>query len=647
MSQESKKSYIVGTAGHIDHGKTALIRALTGTDCDRLPEEKQRGITIDLGFAMLENDQVRLGIVDVPGHERFVHNMVTGASGIDLALFVVACDDSVMPQTREHLAILELLGLNAGVIALTKADLVDAETLELVRSEVHELTKGSFLDGAQAIAVSTVTNQGIEELKQTLFALADEQSPPPMFPYFRLPIDRVFSLPGHGTIVTGTVRGGRLSVGQSVSLGPTGQLLRVRRLQSHGRDVDCITQRERAAVNLAGIKHYELRRGNELLEPNCFEPARELLVKLRLLPSQRRALIHRQPVRLHLAAQTVTANVFLAHRELPPGGEAAAVLRFQQPLLAQYGDRFIIRGLSPIETLGGGMVLLPLPQRANAKEWLGLADRLDRPDFSERLEAFLEYQGTNDLNERMLAIRLGIPPETRPDVIQALCSQGKIERIQDSPECYLHAEFRRRVQQRLIQLCERELERRRPARMVPKEWLIQAAAKWTDRPVTERLIDELAKTGRLMARGDRVGLPHDTPRLTKRQQQLFDLMVTASIQGEQAPPTLKEIAQDAGLNAAELEPLAQLARDTHQLIRISPDLLIGPEALDALRESLLNLIETTSGITVARIRDQWQLSRKHVIPYLEFFDGIGITVRQGDVRTAGPSALRPLEELLE
>ena len=348
-------------AGHIDHGKSSLVRALTGGNVDRLPEEKRRGMTIELGFSHFDVDGIRFSIIDVPGHERFVHTMLAGASGVDLALLVVSADDSVMPQTREHLALLELLGIPRGIIALTKCDLVDAEQLELAHLEVDELVDGTFLAGAPIINVSARTGQGIADVSQALVEAAGQcHRRATDDPRFRLPIDRVFSPSGTGTVVTGTVWRGTARVGDVLHLLPAATPARIRRLQSQGADVDSVTAGERAAINLAGIKSDEVRRGDELATPLAFEPSRRHLVHLRCLSDAGHTIKHRDLVRVHLAANQTTAQVLMGDkREILPGEDLFAVLRCETSIVADYGQPFVVRQLSPHRTIGGGTMIAP------------------------------------------------------------------------------------------------------------------------------------------------------------------------------------------------------------------------------------------------------------------------------------------------
>jgi len=357
------KSVIVGTAGHIDHGKSTLVEALTGTHPDRLAEEKRRGITIDLGFAFLEENGVRFGFVDVPGHERFVSNMLAGAAGIDVLLLVIAADESIKPQTREHFDICRLLGVKRGVVALTKSDMVDSDTLELVRMEAEEFLRGSFLESAPLVPVSAKTGAGLGELKKALSDAAADSSSKDAARYFRLPIDRAFAMKGFGSVVTGTLISGSVGAGDEVELFPRGEQLRVRGVQSGGKSVERAAPGQRTAVNLAGIEHTALKRGMVLATPGKFRKTRRIDVRLELLPSARKM---KQGSRVHFhagTAETIAEVFFHTGKELPPGGSALANLKLQDEVLVLPGDRFIVRQFSPMVTIGGGAVLDPLARR--------------------------------------------------------------------------------------------------------------------------------------------------------------------------------------------------------------------------------------------------------------------------------------------
>ena len=430
----STKNIIVGTAGHIDHGKSSLVEALTGTHPDRLEEEKRRGITIDLGFAFLEEGGVRFGFVDVPGHERFVGNMLAGAAGIDLVLLVIAADESIKPQTREHFDICRLLGIQRGLIALTKVDLVDRETLELVRMELDDFLRGSFLENAPVIPVSAKTRQGLTELTEALVKQAREVSGKDAQRNFRLPIDRAFAVKGFGSVVTGTLISGRVSPEDEVELFPTGKKLRVRGVQSDGKSVDRVDAGQRTAVNLAGIDHHSLQRGMTLATPSRFRATRRLDVKLRLLPGVRK-LKNRALVHFHAGSFETMAEVALFERtELSAGEDCYAQFRLRQPALILPGDPFIIRQSSPLITIGGGTALDPLPRRPRAREasrseFLQAVERNDKPEIL----AQLTQRSLFGLPRPEISARTGWTDAEIQSTVQSIVSAKRVRLIPAEP----------------------------------------------------------------------------------------------------------------------------------------------------------------------------------------------------------------------
>src|SRR6516225_8023265 len=358
------RDLILGTAGHIDHGKTALVKALTGIDCDRLPEEKARGITIDIGFATLQVDDFRLGIVDVPGHERFIKNMLAGATGIDLALLVIAADDSIMPQTREHLEILKLLGLHHGVITLSKCDLVDETTREVVELEIRELVKGSFLEDADIVRTSAQTGEGIVELKAAIAAACKKVEARTGTEWFRMAIDRSFIVQGHGTVVTGSVTSGSIRVGDELEWLPKRERVRVRSLQNHDQAVDEVHRGMRAAINLAGVRLEDVVRGQELATPGYLVPSRVVTVRLHCLDDVKKPIKHRAPVRFHIGTSEIMGTVALLDCDtVDPGGWGLAQVFLEEPATATWGQPFVVRGASATLTLGGGQILQPVAKK--------------------------------------------------------------------------------------------------------------------------------------------------------------------------------------------------------------------------------------------------------------------------------------------
>src|SRR5467141_1024688 len=428
------KSVIVGTAGHIDHGKSTLVEALTGTHPDRLAEEKRRGITIDLGFAFLEENGVRFGFVDVPGHERFVSNMLAGAAGIDVLLLVIAADESIKPQTREHFDICRLLGVKRGVVALTKSDLVDADTAGLVRLEVEEYLRGSFLEGAPILPVSARTRAGLPELKQALLAAAQQAAGKDIARYFRLPIDRAFAIKGFGTVVTGTLISGSVAPSAEVELFPASKHLRVRGVQSGGKTVERAIAGQRTAVNLAGIEHTALRRGMSLATPGKFRVTRRIDALLELLPSAPK-MKQRTRVHFHSGTSETIAEAFLhSGKELAPGQSSFVQLRFQNDLLLLPDDRFIVRQFSPVTTIGGGVVLDPLARRPTVRDTgrLTFLESLKRGDKTEILAAMTERALLGLTLEEIVA-RTGWTAEEISATAKNLLDSGRVIAISAEP----------------------------------------------------------------------------------------------------------------------------------------------------------------------------------------------------------------------
>jgi selenocysteine-specific elongation factor len=446
---------ILGTAGHIDHGKTSLVRALTGIDCDRLPEEKARGITIDIGFAHLQLGQYRLGIVDVPGHERFIKNMLAGATGIDLAMLVVSAKESIKPQTVEHLEILKLLGVRHGVIALTMADLVDTTTREVVELEVRELVQGTFLEHADIVATSAVNGSGIEELKAALQQAAERVQQKSDRPWFRLAIDRAFTVQGHGTVVTGSVTSGSCKLGDEVAWLPSGDLVRVRSLQNHDQPVEEIRRGMRAAINLAGVKLEEVERGQELATSGYLIPSKVLTVRLYNLPALDRPIKHRAPVRVHLGTSEVLGSVSLLDcDQLTPGGWGLAQLFLEEPALSVYGQPFVIRSPSATTTLGGGQVLQATPDKIRRRHF-ELLERVEKLWTSssehERAMNVAWFCGRQGLTIADLARGAGLSPTAAEASIKQGLSEGTLTTLVNSSgkNITLHSDAVKEIQSRV------------------------------------------------------------------------------------------------------------------------------------------------------------------------------------------------------
>ena len=604
---------ILGTAGHIDHGKTTLVRALTGVDTDRLPEEQRRGITIDLGFAPLQLDGLEtVGVVDVPGHEAFVRTMVAGATGVDLALLVLAADEGVMPQTREHLAILSLLGVRAGVVALTKCDLVEQEWLELVEAEVRGALEGSPLADAPVVPVSAHTGAGLDSLREALCRAARSVPATPTEDLFRLPIDRAFTIRGTGTVVTGTVWSGLLARDATVRLLPSGDVVRVRGLHSHGRAVETVRAGERAAVALAGVAVERVHRGTVLVTGDAWRPSRLLRADVRLLPDAPRPLGSRSRVRLHLGTSERSARIVVSSGSLAPGEHASARVVLDEPLVARTGDRFVLRAESPAVTLGGGIVIDPFaPPRA--RPW-PMADRTS----AGLLDQLLADAGANGVRADELAIRLGVPPKSA----SALATPAGAWRV---GELLVGCSARQALEAEAVRLlgayhAEHPLE---PG--APQQWLRSRLG--APEPVAAALLASLTARGTSVADGGAIRLSEFAPTLSGEEAELRERLVSAIVAAGREPPSLDELAPLLGASAESLAAVARLSAREGRLVAVETGRYYSPAVVDAL------LGELRAGMTAgvdygpAELRLLLGVSRKFLLPFLEYCDRAGGTLR--------------------
>jgi selenocysteine-specific elongation factor len=628
------KSIIVGTAGHIDHGKSSLVEALTGTHPDRLEEEKRRGITIDLGFAFLEESGVRFGFVDVPGHERFVGNMLAGAAGIDVVLLVVAADESLKPQTREHFDICRLLGIERGLVTLTKADLVDRETLELVRLEVEDFLRGSFLENAPIVPVSRKTGAGLAELKQALVEQARQVAGKDARRDFRLPIDRAFAVKGFGSVVTGTLISGGVSPEDEVELFPAGLKLRVRGVQSGGQSVDRAEAGQRTAINLAGIDHHSLQRGMTLAAPSRFRATRRLDVKLRLLSGVRklknRALLH-----FHTGSFETMAEVVLFERsELAAGEDSFAQLRLRQRVLSLPGDRFILRQSSPLITIGGGTVIDPLPRRPRARE----ASRgeyllaVERNDKSEIL-AQLTERSLFGLPQSEISARTGW---TDPEIRETIRSNVNTKRVRiipaEPPILFAAARFDD-LSKRTFERVERFHKENPLEPGVSREELRVNLARRLRPEIFRAVLEELAAEKKVELQAEIVKRAGSEISLLPDEAKAKDQIEAAFASAGLAVPSVKEVLAKLSIEVRRSERLLQILLREKALHRVSPELIFHREALAELRTKLVAYKKSKGErISVPVFKDLTGVTRKYAIPLLEYLDRERVTRRQGDER---------------
>jgi selenocysteine-specific elongation factor len=624
MKAVEMKNIIIGTAGHIDHGKTALVRALTGIDTDRLKEEKRRGISIDLGFAHLQlSENVRLGLVDVPGHERFIKNMLAGVSGIDLVLLVIAADESIKPQTREHFDICMLLGIRKGMVVLTKADLAAGDLLELARLEAGEFVRGSFLESAPVVAVSATTGAGLDELRAELTRLAAAVPEKDASQYFRLPIDRAFAMRGFGTVVTGTLVSGTVRVDQDVELHPAGKRVRVRGIQVHGASVEMAIAGQRTALNIAGIDVSELARGMVLAEAGRFQATSRIDCSFRLLPSAK-PLKHRAPVHFHSGAAVVEAEIrrLSGTEPLAPGSHEYVRLVLSEPLLLLPGDRFIVRMFSPVVTIGGGVVLdIAAPRRAHV-------DRLrvlETAPLTERI-ALLARESRYGIGMSELVARTGL---LEADLRKAAAAAPMT--VLELPQFWLLDPGWVANQLEALHQHLKQFHRQNPLLTgVSKEELrskyFHAAPPWLMDALLARSISQTALT----VHGETVGLSSHKVALKQDEEDAAAKIENAFRAGGLATPAVHEVLAKSGVDSNRARTLLQLMLRDQRLVRVSEDLVFHASAAQSLRALLAP--KKGQRFSVPEFKDWTGVSRKYAIPLLEYLDRERITRRDGDLR---------------
>jgi len=625
---------ILGTAGHIDHGKTSLVRALTGTDTDRLPEEKRRGMTIELGFAELVIGRFHFGIVDVPGHERFVRTMVAGATGMDLALIVVAGDDSVMPQTIEHVEVLRLVGIRHAVVALTKADLVDQTLLEMVADDVRDLLRRTLDIQAPIIPVSAVDGRGLDELKRHLAEVAHRLPERSSDGPFRMAIDRVFTVQGRGTVVTGSVIQGHVHSGQTLELWPRGDTCRVRDLQTHGSDSTALHLGQRAALNLSGVDRAAITRGHELAAPGYLSPSRRIDAALDVLASAKREIKPHSRLRICIGTRELHARAVPLHRRsIPPGQSAFVQLRAREPMVAVYGQRFIARTENGTRTIGGGIILRPQAARwlkNQADELQALNTLLTSPP-AERLRQVLADCEFDTLDNLTLAARTAITPADLPDMVNAINADKRMVEIGGPDRRCLPEVFETlcaKTQRRLRKYHERNPDQPGCSADMITGWLERTTAPGLGKPLFARLRDD----GRINVRGRFVCLPEFAPQISAQDERVYDQMVLAYKHARFQPPAVDEAAAALNADVKRLRKLIKLALAFGDLVEIDGTIFLAAEHEADLRRAVRELIQQSGAVTVANVRQRLESSRKYVVPFMEYLDRIGVTVRQGDLR---------------
>jgi selenocysteine-specific elongation factor len=625
---------IVGTAGHIDHGKSALVKALTGIDPDRLKEEQLRGITIDLGFAHLDLGDVQVGFVDVPGHEKFVKNMLAGVGGIDFVLLVVAADESIMPQTREHFDICRLLGVSAGIVVINKADLVDPEMIELVRDEITETTIGSFLENAEIITVSSRTGEGIEKLKKAIHDLSMSVRPRPSDKLLRLPIDRSFSIRGFGTVVTGTLTSGELNKDQEIELIPGELTARVRGLQVHGNMTNRAVAGQRTAVNLQGVDLDQVERGMVVTVPRVFRSTQILDVHLNLLPSAKplKSLVK---VRFHQGTLEVLAKVALIGRDvLAPGESCYAQLRLDSPVFCLHGDAFIIRQFSPTITIGGGNILHPNPSKHKSTDKQTPIDlqRLDSGSLSEKIQVFLEMSVRKAMDVNELNSLLGLPAPDLMKICSALAQSGKVVMVPaPSPILVLASVVESLRKETVAQVTV--FHRENPLQKgISKEELRKRIYDDLPLEIFRYCLEGLVDKHKLALQEDMISLHGREVQLTSQGQQVREMIEVFFQRAGYQPPSASDLQSSISADPEEVRRIFFWMLKERILIKLSDEIVYHRSTIEEIKRQIKAKFAAGTKFGVADFKELFDITRKHAIPLLEYLDREKFTRRLGNDR---------------
>ncbi|MHB8110215.1 MAG: selenocysteine-specific translation elongation factor [Syntrophorhabdaceae bacterium] len=624
------KRIIIGTAGHIDHGKTTLIRALTGIDCDRLKEEKERGITTELGFAHWHlDDELLVGIVDVPGHEKFIRHMVAGAWGIDTVLLVVAADEGVMPQTREHLDICEILGLKKGIIVITKKDLVDDDMLGLVEEDVRDFLKGRALENAPVVAISATTGENLDVLRDLLKNMADEIQEKSREGIFRLPVDRVFTLKGLGTIVTGTCISGSLGVGEDVELFPFARKARVRSIQAYHDDVKEAMAGQRIALNIQGLDRQEIERGSMIARPDTLLLTSRIDASLRLLKLPIKPIRHDSILRFHIATTQEEARlVLLESDEIEPGQELFVQFVFKKPIVVLPGDRFILRGSYAIQTVGGGQVLDIMPARHKRKtpELSNIYDILNEGTEVDKMSYHISKGSFQGIKQQIASILTG------KDIMAAIRVGDSLQKettIRLIGKTYIHNEFFEKYKQKIFDFIT-EYHKANPLKVGISKEELRMRLPSTDVLIFQTALDECAAKGRIVIEKDRVGLKTNAnnTQTNKFEKQIMDLLASSGF----TPPVPKDIASATGIPEKNAKELLDRLAFRGNIVKVAQDMYFHREKIEELKQKATDFLHRHQEMGPSDFKAELNLSRKYLIPLLEYLDQIKLTIRKGDKR---------------
>ena len=623
------KHIVLGTAGHVDHGKTALVKALTGIDTDRLKEEKERGITIELGFAplVLPNGQ-KIGIVDVPGHERFVKNMVAGAGGIDLVVMVIAADEGVMPQTREHLEICGLLGISRGLVALTKADMVDEDWLALVQEDIKDFMKGTFLENSPVIPLSSTTGAGLSDFLAALseiISTLDERTDSGLL---RLPVDRVFTMKGFGTVVTGTLVSGKIAVGDTVEIMPYGAKAKVRGMQVHNETSEGAEAGQRTAINLQGVDRATIERGYVLTHASTFEASDRLDIHIKYLPEAGKKLKNRTLVRFHTGTSETISRIILPDREeIEPGEETYAQIIPKTPVVAMSGDRFVIRSYSPVTTVGGGEIIDSLAKKRRKHSMPGEAEKLLRGTGEDRTDVILERAGLSGISSRRLSIRTGLSPGEQEKVLEKLLSEKKALLIDRDERRVVSSHAYRDFQDRIMLEIETYHKRHPMKEGLSREELRTTLGDFLDPKLFNKALKDLEDDKKVVADKENVRIEGHRVNLKDEEVLLREKITRIYRDSGLTPPSTKEIMETFSKEKDAATNILAVMTNSNVLVKVNEDLYFYSESIDRLKQDYRELLIRDGKSSPASFKDMTGLSRKFIIPLMEYFDKTKLTIR--------------------
>ena len=633
--ETAQKNITLGTAGHIDHGKTALIKCLTGCDTDHLKAEKERGMSIDLGFAPCTVSGLEVGIVDVPGHENFIKTMVAGATGIDGVIFVIAADDGMMPQTREHFDILTLLGVKYGIVALTKVDIVEPERVRKVTAEVRDFLAGTFLQDAPILPVSSITGEGFDTFYEALKELVDTIEPKKTDGVFRLPVERTFSVKGYGTVVTGIPVAGSVKIGDEAVLFPHGMKGRIKAVQVYKRNSDTAMVGQCAALNVPQWDYKDIERGCTVTFGDYFSPQQWYLCELRILPDIKSPLKNGANIKFHTGTSEVVATVFLLNvSSITAGQESLVQVRLNRPqrIVAAPRDRFILRSLSPVQTIGGGMIIEALEKKLKRNDQRILQDAQDRAKAVISERDFAEYciKTAEDFaaGEYEVSVRAKMLPGPLKEILAGLVDEGKVLNL--SPKLFIHRDTCREVQQKLLDIVD-EFHRRKPESPgLSSEQLHESSRIKKD--IFDGLLNMLVSQGKLVERKHRLALPEHKETFSDDEQKLLHSIESLFKTRPFNPPNLEEVVERTKADPERIRKILKILIEQEQIVRVDKDLLFHREAVDRARETLVTYITDQGGLESVKFKYLLDTTRKFAIPLLDYFDRIGVTRRSGYTR---------------